>query len=169
MAGSCEHGPEPLGSIKGRKFQDQLSGLQLLKEESAPWSLILLFSYNLSYFNTVIYYLFTATITTILCMAFLNIIVLNLTLFHKIVVNIVLYCDSNSLILQNVTTHIDLFCPVSSISPSLIWSVVDHVCMYNYQPKGWLDHHAVPTLDAHTHTYTCMHTCPHTAHPISPL
>jgi hypothetical protein len=32
VAGSCEHGNEPLGSIKGGEFRDQLSDCQLLKE-----------------------------------------------------------------------------------------------------------------------------------------
>jgi hypothetical protein len=36
--GSWEHGNEPLGSIKGGKFLDQLSDLQLLKKNSTPWS-----------------------------------------------------------------------------------------------------------------------------------
>jgi hypothetical protein len=31
-----------------------------------------------------------------------------------------------------------------------------YVCMYSYQPEGWLDPHTVPALDAHTHTP--MHT-----------
>jgi hypothetical protein len=54
-----------------------------------------------------------------------------------------------------------------------------YVCMYvctyvQYQPEGWLDPHTVPSPDAHTlkhmHThYSCMHTCPRTAHPIPPL
>jgi len=33
----CEHGKEPLGSIKNREF-DYLSDYQLLKKELAPWS-----------------------------------------------------------------------------------------------------------------------------------
>jgi hypothetical protein len=47
-----------------------------------------------------------------------------------------------------------------------------YVCMYSYQPEGWLDPDRVPAPDVHTHTrahtYTCMHTCPLTAHPIPP-
>jgi hypothetical protein len=47
-----------------------------------------------------------------------------------------------------------------------------YVCMYSYQPEGWLDPHTVPAPDAHTHTHTCthiylhahmpMHSTPHT-------
>jgi len=36
MAGSCEHGKEPSGSIKGGKFIAQLSDYQLFKKGSAP-------------------------------------------------------------------------------------------------------------------------------------
>jgi hypothetical protein len=35
MAGSCAHGNEPLGSIKGGEFPDQLSDYTLLKDDSA--------------------------------------------------------------------------------------------------------------------------------------
>jgi hypothetical protein len=38
MAGSCEHGYELTGSIKGGRFLDQLNNYQLLKEDFAPWS-----------------------------------------------------------------------------------------------------------------------------------
>jgi hypothetical protein len=31
-----------------------------------------------------------------------------------------------------------------------------YVCMYSYQPEGWLDPHTVLASDAHTHTP--MHT-----------
>jgi hypothetical protein len=33
VAGSCEHGNEPSGSIKGGKFLDWLSDYQLLKKD----------------------------------------------------------------------------------------------------------------------------------------
>jgi len=36
VAGFCEHGNEPSGSIKSGKFLDQLSDCQLLKKHSAP-------------------------------------------------------------------------------------------------------------------------------------
>jgi hypothetical protein len=36
MSGSCEHGNEPLGSVKDGKFLDQLNNYQLLKKYSAP-------------------------------------------------------------------------------------------------------------------------------------
>jgi len=36
--GSCEHGNEPSGSIKGGGFIDYLSNCQLLKKDSAAWS-----------------------------------------------------------------------------------------------------------------------------------
>jgi len=36
VVGSCEHGNEPSGSIKGGKFLDYLGGYQLLKKDSAP-------------------------------------------------------------------------------------------------------------------------------------
>jgi hypothetical protein len=35
VAGSREHGNEPLGSIKGGEFLDHMSGCQLLKEDCA--------------------------------------------------------------------------------------------------------------------------------------
>jgi hypothetical protein len=38
VAGSCEHGDEPSGYIKGGEFGDLLSDYQLLKKDSAPWS-----------------------------------------------------------------------------------------------------------------------------------
>jgi hypothetical protein len=37
VAGSCEHGNEPLGSIKDGDFLDQLSNYELLKD-CALWS-----------------------------------------------------------------------------------------------------------------------------------
>jgi hypothetical protein len=36
---SCEHGNEPSGFIKGRKFHDQLSYYQFLKKFCATWGL----------------------------------------------------------------------------------------------------------------------------------
>jgi hypothetical protein len=36
--GSCEHGNEPLGSIKGSEFFDQLSNCQFLKKDCTLWS-----------------------------------------------------------------------------------------------------------------------------------
>jgi hypothetical protein len=36
--GSCEHGNEPLGSIKDMEFCDKLSVYQLVKNDSAPCS-----------------------------------------------------------------------------------------------------------------------------------
>jgi hypothetical protein len=38
VADCCEHGNEPSGSIKGRKFLDYLTEYSLLKKVSAPWS-----------------------------------------------------------------------------------------------------------------------------------
>jgi hypothetical protein len=38
VSGSCEHGNEPVGSVKGRTFFDQLSDYQLPKKDSAPWN-----------------------------------------------------------------------------------------------------------------------------------
>jgi hypothetical protein len=38
VVGSCEYGNEPLGSPKDRKFLEQFSAYQLLKEDSAPCS-----------------------------------------------------------------------------------------------------------------------------------
>jgi hypothetical protein len=38
MVGFYEHGYEPLGFIKGRKFLDQLSKYLLLKKDSISWS-----------------------------------------------------------------------------------------------------------------------------------
>jgi len=37
VANSCEHDNEPLGSIKGREF-DELSVCLFFKEDSAPWN-----------------------------------------------------------------------------------------------------------------------------------
>jgi hypothetical protein len=36
--GSCEHGNEPSGSIKGVEFLDWLSDCKLLKKDYASWS-----------------------------------------------------------------------------------------------------------------------------------
>jgi hypothetical protein len=36
VAGSCEHGNELLGSIKGGKFVDYLSDCQLFNKDSGP-------------------------------------------------------------------------------------------------------------------------------------
>jgi hypothetical protein len=41
VAGSFEHGNAPLGSTKDG-FLDQLSSYQFLKEDSAPWSQLLI-------------------------------------------------------------------------------------------------------------------------------
>jgi hypothetical protein len=38
VSGSCEHGNEPSGSIKGREFLGQESDCWLVKKDSAPWS-----------------------------------------------------------------------------------------------------------------------------------
>jgi hypothetical protein len=38
VAGSCEHGNEVSGSLKGGKFLDWLSDCQFLKKVSAAWS-----------------------------------------------------------------------------------------------------------------------------------
>jgi hypothetical protein len=38
VVGSCDHGDEPSGSIKGGELLDQQSDYHLLKENSAPWS-----------------------------------------------------------------------------------------------------------------------------------
>jgi hypothetical protein len=38
VAGSCEHGNESSGSIKGVEFLDYLSDYQLPNKDSAPWS-----------------------------------------------------------------------------------------------------------------------------------
>jgi hypothetical protein len=38
VAGCCEHGNEPSGSIKGGEFLDWLSDSQLLKKDTAPWN-----------------------------------------------------------------------------------------------------------------------------------
>lgn len=35
VAGFCEHGPEPLGSM-GREFLSQLSNYQFIKKDSTP-------------------------------------------------------------------------------------------------------------------------------------
>jgi hypothetical protein len=42
VAGCCEHGNEPWGSVKGEKFLDLLNDFQLLKEGSASWSYLIL-------------------------------------------------------------------------------------------------------------------------------
>ena len=38
VAGACECGNEPSGSVKCGEFLDQLQTSQLLKKDSAPWS-----------------------------------------------------------------------------------------------------------------------------------
>jgi hypothetical protein len=38
VAGSCEHGNEPSGSIKVGEFLDYLSNYQLLNRDCALWS-----------------------------------------------------------------------------------------------------------------------------------
>jgi len=38
VAGSCEHGNEPSGPIKGGEFLDKLSDYLLLKKVPDPWS-----------------------------------------------------------------------------------------------------------------------------------
>jgi hypothetical protein len=38
VAGFCEEGNEPSGSINGGKFLDQFKEYQLFKMDSAPWS-----------------------------------------------------------------------------------------------------------------------------------
>jgi hypothetical protein len=38
VAGSCENGNEPSGSIRGGGLLDYLSDYQLLKKDYAPWS-----------------------------------------------------------------------------------------------------------------------------------
>jgi hypothetical protein len=38
VAGCCEHGNEPSGSIKGGNLLDYLSDYKLLKKYYAPWS-----------------------------------------------------------------------------------------------------------------------------------
>jgi len=40
VVSSCENGNETSGSIKGREFLEHLSDYQLLKKDSAPWSLV---------------------------------------------------------------------------------------------------------------------------------
>jgi hypothetical protein len=40
MAGSCECGNEPSGSIKCRKFLDWVRICLLLRKDSAPWSFL---------------------------------------------------------------------------------------------------------------------------------
>jgi hypothetical protein len=42
VEGSCEHGNEPLGSVKCWEILEWLSDWRLLKMDSAPWSLLLL-------------------------------------------------------------------------------------------------------------------------------
>jgi hypothetical protein len=41
MAGPCEQGNEPSGSVVGREFIDLLSGCWLLGRYTAPWSFII--------------------------------------------------------------------------------------------------------------------------------
>jgi hypothetical protein len=41
VMGYCEHGSEPLGSVKGGELLDQLRDNQLLIKDSAPWSLLI--------------------------------------------------------------------------------------------------------------------------------
>jgi hypothetical protein len=38
VAGSCEHGNEPLGSIKGGEFLDWLNDYHLIRKDSASFS-----------------------------------------------------------------------------------------------------------------------------------
>jgi hypothetical protein len=38
VAGFCEHGDEPSGSVRKRDIFDELSNNQLLKKYPAPWS-----------------------------------------------------------------------------------------------------------------------------------
>jgi hypothetical protein len=38
VVGSCEHGNEPSGSIKGGEFLDKMSDYKLINRDSAPWS-----------------------------------------------------------------------------------------------------------------------------------
>ena len=40
VAGTCECGNQPSGSIKCEEFLDQLKTSQLLKKDSTPWSMI---------------------------------------------------------------------------------------------------------------------------------
>ena len=40
VADACEWGNEPSGSVKCGEFLDQLQTSQLLKKDSAPWSII---------------------------------------------------------------------------------------------------------------------------------
>jgi hypothetical protein len=40
LVGNYENDKEPLGSIKGKEFHDQLNDYQLLKKDSAPRSLV---------------------------------------------------------------------------------------------------------------------------------
>jgi hypothetical protein len=53
MAGSCEHGNEPSGSIKGEEFIEYLSDYWLLKKVSTPWSLLIIIYYyqNFPFFS----------------------------------------------------------------------------------------------------------------------
>jgi hypothetical protein len=50
VEGSCEHGNEPSGSIKGGKFLGQMSDCQHLNKDSAPW---LFFANGQSEVNTI--------------------------------------------------------------------------------------------------------------------
>jgi hypothetical protein len=38
VAGCCEHGDKPPGSVKDDEFLDKLNEYYLLKNKSAPWS-----------------------------------------------------------------------------------------------------------------------------------
>jgi hypothetical protein len=38
VAGCCEHGNEPSGSVKGKEFLDKLSYYELLNKDSAPYT-----------------------------------------------------------------------------------------------------------------------------------
>jgi hypothetical protein len=40
VAGFCEHGAEPSGSIKGEEFLDRLREYKLLKNNFVPWTYI---------------------------------------------------------------------------------------------------------------------------------
>jgi hypothetical protein len=51
------------------------------------------------------------------------------------------------------SSKIGTFCLVINFANFLCGGIV---CMYSYQPEGWLDPHTVPAPDAHTHTP--MHT-----------
>jgi hypothetical protein len=38
VAGFCEHGNEPFGSVKGEQLLDWLNDCQLLMKDSLPWN-----------------------------------------------------------------------------------------------------------------------------------